>query len=102
MNVLNPHLTGTLLILHEVVLDSRSTTSALVRAELARRNPRLEELIDLFKRAALDFGEEEVQPERGEEAGWRPDIAIFRPPVERIRVDKVWSRESSQPLWRVR
>lgn len=59
-------------------------------------------LINLLKRAVLDFRQEEVYPGDGQEAGRCPNVAILWTPAKTLRVNEVGSGECSEPLQIVR
>lgn len=54
-------------------------------------------LINLFQGAAVDFGQEEVDPNRGHYTGREPDVAVTRTPVQRLGIYEVRSGESDKP-----
>jgi hypothetical protein len=76
-------------------------------------------LVDLLECPVLNLRKVEVDPNRGDKAGWTPDpaygsvsittviatalrnrLTVLWTPVERIGIDEVWRRECSEPCTR--
>ena len=53
--------------------------------------------VDFFKLAVLHLGQEEIHPQRADEAGRRPDVSVLGAPVQGVGVDKVRGGEGGEP-----
>lgn len=63
----------------------------------AGRVRRIYHLCDLFESAVFDFGEEEEDPECGDEGGGKPDVSSRKSELARTAIEEIWCAWSSYP-----
>lgn len=82
-----------LFVLDHGLLIHSEPADALIGSELSCRDFLFEHFVDLFQCSALDFRQEEVDPDTSYGRAWEPDVAVSRTPVQRIRVDEIYTTE---------